>query len=92
MDKFDEKLYHLLGEYYPEYKDKKLSKKAKHTYISILDLYLEIFNTDKDLHNINWYEVFVGKLIGVGVEKDFADVLSLIRDDWELADLKGGIE
>lgn len=88
MDKFDEKLYHLLSEYYPEYKDKKLSKKAKHRYISILDLYLEIFNADKDLHNINWYEVFVGKLIGVGVEKDFADVLSSIRDDWKLSDLE----
>lgn len=88
MDKFDEKLYHLLSEYYPEYKDKKLSQKAKRRYVSVLGLYLEIFSADKDLYNIDWYEVFVGKLVGVGVERDFADVLSLIRNDWELSDLE----
>ena len=88
MDKFDEKLYHLLSEYHPEYKDKKLSKKAKRRYVSVLGLYLEIFSADKDLYNIDWYEFLVGKLVGVGVERDFADVLSLIRNDWELSDLE----
>ena len=87
MDKFDEKLYHLLSEYHPEHKDTKLSHKAKFAYMTRLSLYLASFNVDKDWYNINWYDAFMNKLLEVGVERDFADALTIIRDDWELTDL-----
>jgi hypothetical protein len=79
MDKFDEKLYHLLGEYFPEYKEKSLSKKAKRYYITNLELYLG--------KEPEWNREIYQRLIGDGVEEGFANALSSIRDEWELTDL-----
>jgi hypothetical protein len=87
MDKFDEKLYHLLSEYCPEYKDKKLSKKAKLIYKSTLVFYLTNSPLEVVWNLTNWYLALTSRLIQSGVEQDFADVLSSIRDDWELTDL-----
>jgi hypothetical protein len=79
MDKFDEKLYHLLSEYHPEYKDKTLSKKAKRQYMASLEIYLA--------KEQGWNREIYVNLVDAGVEESFANALSSIRDDWELADL-----
>lgn len=83
MDKFDEKLYHLLSEYHPEHKEKKLSQKAKHRYMSMLSLYLTGVSVDT-----GWYSALTNRLMAVGLEHNHAHALASIRDDWELCDLE----
>jgi hypothetical protein len=79
MDKFDEKLYHLLSEYFPKHKEKSLSKKAKRQYMASLEIYLE--------KEQGWDREIYLSLVNAGVEDNFANALSSIRDDWELTDL-----